>query len=219
MSAATAPRTRTGGSPPAPPPDRRRRAVSAALVLVGLLAAGLVAATLLRTWLGGGLDDPTGAGSAPGSAQGGTAATLPLGEDDGDGRLDVVDVHPELMTHPEGMPEGMMPDPVPAGMRRVTLELEVVAGDAPLPYDLADLRLTPPGAAPAVPIRGSLGAGEVPAGARVAGSALFEVPLAATTAELSLEGGSGSVEVALPDHEGHAGYAGHAERGASGDDR
>ena len=180
----------TRGTPRAPQQqagslDRRRRRTSAALLATGLLAVGLIVGLALQV---------LAQDSKPG-----TDDVIDLG----DGRLSVTAVRPEVMTHPKGMPAGMMPDPVPDGFRRFSVDVRVVAGDSALPYSWDSLRVSAPGMEPSDPLRGSLDSGVVPPEAQVAGSVLFQVPDDVEEVSLSVDGYADAIAVQLSPDEGH----------------
>ena len=180
----------TRGTPPAPqqragPLDRRRRRTSAVLLTTGLLAVGLVIGLALQVMS----RDSTS----------GTDDVIDLGE----GRLTVTAVRPEVMTHPEGMPAGMMPDPVPDGFRRFSVDVLLTADETALPYSWDSLRVSAPGMEPAAPLRGSLDGGVVPAGAKVAGSVLFQVPDDVEAVSLTVDGYTDAIAVGLSADDGH----------------
>jgi hypothetical protein len=172
------------------PAGNRGRVVTITLALVALVA---VAASLLAVRLATGADS--------GAALSGPALEAP------GGAVQVLAVKPETMNHPAEMPAEMMPDPVPAGFRRVSVELVLLGtAESGLPYDGADFRVSGPGVEPVAPVRDAVGSGVVPEGARLTGSLLFQVPVDAESLNLTLAGTRGSIPVTLPAAPGHDGH-------------
>lgn len=123
------------------------------------------------------------------------------------GQLTINNVTPEVMAHPKGMPASMMPDPVPDGFQRFSVDVTVAAGatDA-VPYEAGKIRVTARGMEPTAPMRGSLGEGVVPPDAQVSGSLLFQVPEDVREVRLSVIGAEGTVPVRVPVSPGHASH-------------
>ena len=122
------------------------------------------------------------------------------------GTLVVGAVTPEVMKHPKGMPATMMPDPVPEGFQRFSVDVTVYAekgGSAA--YDARRIRVTDPDGRSSAPIRGTLGSGTIPAGGQVRGSVLFQVPEDARTVTLSVVGDSSRIRLRIPGNVGHHG--------------
>lgn len=165
--------------------DKRRRRTSALLLATGLLAAGLLIGVAWQM---------TSQDSAPGADD-----VISLGQ----GRLAVTAVRPEVMTHPEGMPAGMMPDPVPDGFRRFSVDVRLTAAELALPYSWDSLSVSAPGMEPADPLRGSLDSGVVPPGAQVAGSVLFQVPDDVEEVSLTIDGSADAVALELSPADAH----------------
>jgi hypothetical protein len=105
-----------------------------------------------------------------------------------------------------GMPGmGTDNDPVPAGKRRVTIDVTLVASDdADLEYSVDRFDLAVDGAH-LRPHRAVLPGYLVPAGTRLSGSLVFDVPDAARTGVLRFAGGDGTV-VRLPAENEHSGH-------------
>ena len=123
------------------------------------------------------------------------------------GQLTVNNVTPEVMAHPKGMPASMMPDPVPDGFQRFSVDVTVSAGVADaVPYEAGKVRATARGMEPTAPMRGSLGEGLVPPGAQVSGSLLFQVPEDVREVRLSVVGAEGTVPVRVPVSAGHSSH-------------
>ena len=115
-------------------------------------------------------------------------------------------VTPEVMKHPKGMPATMMPDPVPEGFQRFSVDVTVYAEKTgPAAYAARRIRVTDPDGRSSAPIRGTLGSGTIPAGGQVRGSVLFEVPEAARTVMLSVGGDSSRIRLRIPANVGHHG--------------
>jgi hypothetical protein len=118
-------------------------------------------------------------------------------------------VTPEVLAHAPGMPGQMMPQPVPAGFRRISVEISLLATGTGMTYDAGNFRMSAPGVKPVPPQRDALGSGVVPEGSRVNGELVFVVPESARTLSLHLRGADGSIPVdagPAPEHSGgHAG--------------
>jgi hypothetical protein len=116
---------------------------------------------------------------------------------------------PEVLAHAPGMPGQMMPQPVPAGFRRISVEVSLVATGSGMTYDAADFRLAAPDAKAVPPQRDALGTGVVPEGSRVNGELVFLAPEDARALSLTVRGVDGSIAVdapPAPEHsEGHSG--------------
>jgi hypothetical protein len=171
-----------------PRPDTGGRVGVVVLVVVAVLAV-LGAALGLRSVLG--------SDSAP--AEDGQLA-LPHGT------LMVNTVTPEIMKHPKGMPASMMPDPVPDGFQRFSVDVTIFADDGSAArYDAAELRVTGDGVKATAPMRGTLGSGIIPDGGRVTGTVLFQVPDDARSVLLGVQGEDEKVRVRVPAGAGHHG--------------
>lgn len=93
-------------------------------------------------------------------------------------------------------------DPVADGMRRVSVELTLLATtDEPLEFTADDFRLQVPGAEPVSPHRSLLPESVLPPGTQLSGVLVFEVPQDAAAGDFAYDGGRGT-EVALPPEEG-----------------
>ena len=115
-------------------------------------------------------------------------------------------VTPEVMKHPKGMPATMMPDPVPEGFQRFSVDVTVYAEKGgPAAYDARRIRVTDPDGRSSAPIRGTLGSGTIPAGGQVRGSVLFQVREDARTVTLSVVGDSSRIRLRIPGNAGHHG--------------
>lgn len=89
-------------------------------------------------------------------------------------------------------------DPVAEGERRVSIDVTLLAtGDEGLGYAAEGFRLEVPGTEPRAPHKSVLPGSELPAGTSLSGTLVFDVPVAATAAQLSYDG-LGSTSVALP---------------------
>ena len=82
------------------------------------------------------------------------------------------------------------PDPVPDGFTRISVDVELAAGQSQLRWRPADFVITGRGTDRLTPHRVTLGDGIVPAGTRVAGGLIFDVPTGATGLSLAFDGGS-----------------------------
>ena len=104
-------------------------------------------------------------------------------------------------------------DPVPAGSRRVTVEVTLVAAeDESMPYAVDRFALDLGGAGRVTPHSAVMPGRELPAGTSMAAALTFDVPESARAAVLTFEG-SGATEVAIPAgsapgaHQDHTGPA------------
>jgi hypothetical protein len=89
-------------------------------------------------------------------------------------------------------------DPVPAGKRRVSVDVTLQAtGDRPLAYTVDRFTLDVPGAGPLRPHKAVLPGRALPAGTQLSGTLIYDVPDDATTGVLAYDGGA-PVRVALP---------------------
>jgi hypothetical protein len=89
-------------------------------------------------------------------------------------------------------------DPVPDGMRRVSVDVTLTADvDETMSYASGDFTLEAPGKAPVPPHNDVLPGEELPAGTSIAGTLIFDVPQDAISAVLAFDGGTGT-EVSLP---------------------
>ena len=168
--------------------DARRRKVS---VLLGLTTLLVLLASLLAMRLVGAAGEDSHGSSGPVLVTAG-----------GEIRLD--SVTPEVMSHPAEMPPAMMPDPLPEGYERVSVQITLTAtGSGGLAYDGGDFRVSGPGVAPIAPHRDAVRAGTVPEGARLTGTLLFQVPVDATGLELTLPGARGALPIAASGGGGH----------------
>jgi hypothetical protein len=120
------------------------------------------------------------------------------------GTLVVNSVTPEVMKHPKGMPASMMPDPIPDGFQRFSIDVTVFAEeDESARYDSGDLRVSARDVEPTAPLRGTLGSGTIPAGGQVTGTALFQVPDDVRVVDLGVTGEDQVVRVRIPRNVGH----------------
>lgn len=132
--------------------------------------ASLVAAIALGGWgvvaLQGQQHEPVGVGES-------------VAIDGGQLRLD--EVLPDVMSSHQVMPGGMMPDPVPPGMRRYHLHisLHATASDG-LTYDAEDLYVDGAAMEATAAHTSQLGDGQAPQGSTVAGRLTFDVPAEAS---------------------------------------
>lgn len=197
MSTATATRPRpTAPAPAAGGSTASRRAV-ASLVALGVLGGGAWGLLQPR--------DSHGTGHAhPGSAVLGTV-DLP------DGTLRVDGLVDKQVGHV--MPGMSTPEDVPAGMRRISVNVSLGATDGEsLSYDRRDFTVSGPGVAAVAPVAGQIDNGQLTAGQAISGSLSFDVPESATS--LSLRFGD-TEAVPLPALPAMADDAGHgAEHGA-----
>jgi hypothetical protein len=168
----------------------------------GLLTAALLVASLVLLTVAGLLARPLLQPAPTGAA----AAQLDLPG----GVVQLNQVRPEVLAHPPGMPGTMMPDPLPAGFRRLSLDVTLLGEEQGLRYDAARFRVVGPGMRPVAPSRDALGSGLVPAGARVDAELVFQVPAAATGLSLTVLGADEAIEVQAPPAAPHEKDAGHA---------
>jgi hypothetical protein len=100
-------------------------------------------------------------------------------------------------------------DPVAEGMRRVSVDVTLQAtGDDPLRFEVRRFHLQVAGEDAAAPHRSVLPESVLPPGTQLSGTLVFEVPVDATTAVLSYDGGDGT-DVRLPAEEkGDTGHTG-----------
>lgn len=168
---------------PAPTTQSRRRESLLVAGLTALLTAAILSLVVL---LGG---------PAAGPARPGVAEVA-------GGQVALTTVRAEVMNHPEGMPASMMPDPVPAGFVRYSVEVTLTADDdEPLAYSASEIRVATPGEEPVGPVRESLGEGVVPPGASLTTSLVYEIPEGARRATLLVDGRE--LAFRLPDGAGH----------------
>lgn len=165
--------------------------VTAALLVVSVLLVG-AAGWVAKPLLAGAPDDADNQLTVPG------------------GTLRLTRVVPEYLAHTPGMPGQMMPQPVPAGFTRVSVEVTLVATGPGLTYDAADFRVSGPGVAAVKPQRDALGAGAVPEGARVDGELVFQVPEGAEGLVLGVRDVDGSIPLLVPAAPTHPGGTGHS---------
>lgn len=112
------------------------------------------------------------------------------------GQLRIDEVLPDVMGTHQVMPGGMMPDPVPEGMRRLHVHVSLLAtAEAGLRYDAQDLVLEAAGLPPTPPRTSQLGDGEAPTGSTVAGRLTYDVP--ADADELVLRDAASGASIAL----------------------
>jgi hypothetical protein len=169
----------------------------------GLLTAALLVASLILLTVAGLVARPL---LLP-APSGGAAAQLGLPG----GVVQLNQVRPEVLAHMPGMPGTMVPDPLPAGFRRLSLDVTLLGEEQGLRYDAVRFRIVAPGVRPVAPSRDALGSGLVPAGSRVDGELVFQVPTAATGLSLTVLGADEAIEVEAPpaaDHQRDAGHAG-----------
>jgi hypothetical protein len=92
-------------------------------------------------------------------------------------------------------------DPVAPGMRRVSVDVTLMATeDETLRFSVDQFSLRVPGEDAVAPHRSVLPESDLPPGTQLSGTLVFEVPEEATTAEISYDGGD-STEVTLPPEE------------------
>ncbi|MFC5379211.1 hypothetical protein [Aquipuribacter nitratireducens] len=137
-----------------------------------------------------------------------TAATVPVGADElaVPGGLVRVD---RVLTAEQAMAGMAMPgmgtdaDPVPEGEKRVSVDVTVLGarGDG-VAVDPDAFTLEAPGAGARPPHRSVLPTTTVPAGSRLSGTLVFDVPADATTGVLGVAGG-GALDVPLPAEDAH----------------
>lgn len=116
---------------------------------------------------------------------------------------------------------GMDYDPVPAGYRRINIQVTLVARSE------AGLRVTPESfelrgerIAPHSPVRHQLRPTVLRQGSSVTGALTFQIPEKAEHLELGMRGGSGSVSITAPHGDtGHAQEAGHGHGQEAGHTR
>lgn len=82
------------------------------------------------------------------------------------------------------------PDPVADGFTRVSIGVELAAGERPLPWRPKDFVVTGQGTEALTPHDLDLGDGVVPPGSRVAGGLIYDVPEEATDLVLAFAGGT-----------------------------
>lgn len=169
----------------------RRRLVLALLVaavVAGLLAGGWGAASAWRTH-----------SAVPASP--GTPVDVP------GGLLQVDRVVPEGMDHNPGMPDDMMPDPIPEGHRRVHVHVTLRAEDAGgLAYGPERFTLVGDGMGAVSPRADQLGTGHAPVGSVLSGVLIFELPQDATELALRMDGGRQPAALKLEGGDGHDGH-------------
>lgn len=170
----------------------RRRLVLALLVtavVTGLLAGGWGAAAAWRTH-----------SAVPASP--GTPVDVPGGV------LQVDRVVPEGMNHNPGMPDDMMPDPIPEGQRRVHVHVTLHAEDAGgLAYGPERFTLVGDGMRPVNPRADQLGTGHAPEGSVLSGVLVFELPQEATRLALRMDGARQPAALTIEGGDGHDGHS------------
>lgn len=160
--------TGAGGVPPRPRP---RMITRVAIDRWTVVAVALVVLGALGPWL-------LGLGS---ETPGGTHADGILAIPGGELRIDRVT---ELPDHGQ-MPAMMGVDEVPQGLRRIAVEVTIVAmGPDAVRYDAADFLVSTSGLEPRAPSRAEPGPASVPSGASVTARFLFDVPDAASALRL-----------------------------------
>lgn len=160
-----------------------------AAVLVGLLAGGWGAAAAWRTH-----------SAVPASP--GTPVAVP------GGALQVDRVVPEGMDHNPGMPEDMMPDPIPEGQRRVHVHVTLHAEDAGgLAYGPERFTLVGDGMRAVTPRADQLGTGHAPEGSTLSGVLVFELPQKATQLALRMDGARQPAALTIEGGDGHDGHS------------
>lgn len=165
---------------------RRQRGVGFVVVLVAAVLVG-VSLLGLRVFGDGG---PTTFRSG----------TLPVAG----GTLTVDRVAAEVQSHPGGMPAGMMPDPVPDGFRRVSVDVTLRSTEGgSMAYAADQVEVDAPGVKPTPPIRSTLDEGTLAAGERVTGSLLFQIPDDLTVVTLAVAGDERGLRVEIPAATGH----------------
>ena len=121
------------------------------------------------------------------------------------GELRVDHIDPDVMSHLT-MPGMSMPDPVPDGYRRFSLEATLVGqDDRGVSYDPSSFTLSGPGIPPIPPHRANAGPGLVPGGMQASVSLVFQVPNGAVDLRLGFRGAAGAIELgAVEDAESQA---------------
>jgi len=121
------------------------------------------------------------------------------------GELRVDHIDPDVMSHVT-MPGMSMPDPVPDGYRRFSLEATLVGqDDRGVSYDPSSFTLSGPGIPPIPPHRANAGPGLVPGGMQASVSLVFQVPNGAVDLRLGFRGAAGAIELgAVEDAESQA---------------
>jgi hypothetical protein len=96
-------------------------------------------------------------------------------------------------------------DPVPDGMRRVSVDVTLLADeDEALAYASDKFTLTVAGSDPARPHNDVLPGTSLPAGTSMTGTLIFDVPQDATTGSLSFDDGPGTAVTLPPESESDA---------------
>jgi hypothetical protein len=121
------------------------------------------------------------------------------------GSLTAGPVVPEVMAHNPGMPATMMPDPVPDGFQRFSVEVTLHA-DSAVTYAADRFRVTAPGMRAAAPLRDTLGEGTASAGSQVNGTMVFQIPEDVRSVSLVEVGGDDALRLVVP-----VGTAHHAD--------
>lgn len=171
---------------PAPRGARGRLMIALLVVAVGLL--GSVAAG----WWGLRAD----------RAEEGDGATRAGWVSVGDAWLRVSQTTDMSVDHSQGMPNMQtMPDadPVPEGLVRYGVELQLAADDSDLTWQASDFTVKGDDGSVTPPHRVELGDGVVPAGSTVSGSLVFDVPEDASSLSLQFRDGP-LVPLDLPQH-------------------
>lgn len=185
----------------APRPMRRTGVVVASLVaavaVLALVAWGIAAASSARALIG-----------QPVEHSGGTFTVLAAWTMDDPMRLMHPDDPDKFAASGMQMMSAMMSDPLPEGMKRVSIELELIAGDSLMTFPEGDVALTADGVAYGV-YSSMLSDGELRTGLMLSAVAVFEVPVETGVAEFRL--GPGSTPVAV-DVAGSPG-GGHVDHG------
>lgn len=182
MSASTATAVRIRRAAPTAAQGARTSWVTSVLAAV---AAVLVALSGWATY-----ELLAGPSSSAGSA---TTLEVPGGE------VHVLSVKPEVMAHTKGMPASMMPDPVPAGFRRVSVEVTLVAtAEEGMRYDAGSFRVVGTGMSPVASKRTVMGSGAIPEAAQLRSQLVFQIPQDATGVALTGGGGTDTLPLTLP---------------------
>lgn len=164
---------------------RSRLSLLLLVVCVGVATAAAAVAA--------GLSSPGRSSALP--ALGSPSLQLPDG-----GTVEVLAVTPELLAHTPGMPAAMMPgDPMPADVRRVTVQVALTAGPDGLPFAGGDFRLGPPEVAGSAPERDGVGEGTLAPGYRMDGELVFRVPVSADALVLTEARSGRTVDVTVAD--------------------
>ena len=182
----------------APPSGRATRSIAPtgqvvsttrALVVIGVLVVGLIATVAAGTW--GLMLDRGEEEHHHGSLERAEWVPIPGGQ------FAVLDLHDKTPAHASSM-QGMqsMADPVPAGYRRLTVNVSLAATDGDLSLRPGDFRVSGPGLRPTRPIRAQIGDGIVPHDTVLTGELTYDVPLESRGLRLRFRSG---VAVSLPE--------------------